>query len=98
MNNLIPIEHQNQRVLTTQQLAEAYETETRRISENFNANKERYVIGKHYYVLQGEEKREFLNHTEITDGSKNAQFLYLWKEIRAIVTCEIAKHRQGMGN
>lgn len=78
--NLTVIELRGKRVLTTAQLAEQYETDNRRISENYNANKSRYTEGKHYFALSGDEKREFLNHTEITDGSKNAQVLYLWTE------------------
>lgn len=84
-NKLIPVEYSNQRILTTHQLAESYETETRRISENFNANKGRYILGKHYFCLEGEAKREFLNHTQITDGSKNAAILYLWTEKGALL-------------
>ena len=38
MKNLSVITNQNQRVLTTQLLAENYETTERRISENLNAN------------------------------------------------------------
>lgn len=79
-NELTVTEYKDIRVLTTQQLAEEYGTETRRISENFNANKNRYIIGKHYIALEGEEKREFLNHTEIADSLKNAKTLYLWTE------------------
>ena len=54
MNEIMPINYSNQRILTTQQIAEAYETENRRISENFNRNKERFVVGKHYYELSGQ--------------------------------------------
>lgn len=78
--NLSIIEHENQRVLTTSQLAESYGTDNRRISENFNRNKNRFTIGKHYFLLEGQEKQEFLNHTQIADGSKNAKSLYLWTE------------------
>jgi phage antirepressor YoqD-like protein len=78
--NLIPIEYQNQRILTTAQLAEQYGTDERRISENFNRNRDRYMEGKHFFALQGEEKRAFLNHTQIGDGSKHASVLYLWTE------------------
>lgn len=78
--NLIPIEHQSQMVLTTAQLAEQYDTDERRISENFNRNRDRYMEGKHFFALQGEEKRAFLNHTQIEDGSKHASVLYLWTE------------------
>jgi len=85
MNNLQVIEFKNQRVLISQQLADAYVTDARRISENFNANKTRYEFGKHYFVLEGEDKREFLNHTEIKDSSKNAKTLYLWTEKGALL-------------
>lgn len=80
MNQLKIIEHQNQRVLTTTQLAESYGTNNRRISENFNRNEKRFKEGKHFYSLQGDEKHNFLDHTQIADGSRNAQTLYLWTE------------------
>ncbi|WP_317286405.1 ORF6N domain-containing protein, partial [Absiella sp. AM27-20] len=55
MNELQIIEYSNQRVLTTQQLAEVYETSETNIKTNFNRNKERFVAGKHYYVLKGDD-------------------------------------------
>lgn len=85
MNDLQVIENKNQRVLLTSQLAESYGTTEKRISENFNANKDRYQEGKHYFSLEGNEKREFLNHTEITDGSKKAKTLFLWTEKGAML-------------
>lgn len=84
INDIQVIEQQGVRVLTTAQLAECYETTERRISENFNANKERYEEGKHYIVLEGEEKRDFLNRTEIPYGSRAAKF-YLWTERGALL-------------
>lgn len=80
MNQIQVIEYKGQRILTTAQLAEAYGTDNRRISENFQRNQERYKEGKHFFALGGDEKREFLNHTQIADGSKNASVLYLWTE------------------
>ncbi|WP_049827469.1 phage antirepressor KilAC domain-containing protein [Paenibacillus maysiensis] len=80
MNVIEAIDYRNQRVLTTSQLAESYRTDTRRISENYNRNKDRYIESKHFIGLAGQEKREFLNHTQIDDGSKNAAILYLWTE------------------
>lgn len=53
MNELQITEYKNIRVLTTQQIAEAYGTDTRVISNNFNRNKDRYVEGKHYICLEG---------------------------------------------
>jgi hypothetical protein len=37
--------------------------------------------GKHYYALEGKDKRTFLtNHPEFQDGLKNARTIYLWTE------------------
>lgn len=80
MNNLTVIERENQRVMTTAVLAEEYGTTREIISNNFNRNKERYIEGKHYYCLEGEERKEFLNHHQIDDGLKNAAKIYLWTE------------------
>lgn len=80
MDNLQITEYENIRVLTTQQIAEAYGSDTRVISNNFNRNKERYIEGKHYICLEDDEKREFVDHHQIDDGSKKASKLYLWTE------------------
>jgi hypothetical protein len=48
MNKLQVIEYQNQRVLTTAQLAEAFGAESDRISKNFSENRDRYTEGKHF--------------------------------------------------
>ena len=80
MDNLQITEYKNIRVLTTQQIAEAYGSDTRVISNNFNRNKERYIEGKHYICLEDDEKREFVDHHQIDDGSKKASKLYLWTE------------------
>jgi hypothetical protein len=80
MNELIPIEHQGQRILTTAQLAESYGTETRRISENFNANKERYKEGKHFFLLQGDELKQFSDQYGNSVSVERASKLYLWTE------------------
>ena len=77
---LIPIEHNNPRVLTTTQLAESFGTTTKVISNNFNRNKERYTEGKHFFSFEGESKREFIDRHQIEDSSKNAATLYLWTE------------------
>ena len=76
---LNPIENKRKRVLTTAQLAEAYGTNSKVISKNFNRNIDRYIEGKHFYRLTGAEKREFCNRHQIDDGSKATDF-YLWTE------------------
>ena len=81
MNKLKIIEFKNQRVLTTQQLAESYGTTNQIITNNFNRNKERYLEGKHYISLEGEMKKEFIDLNQIELGSlKNAKTIYLWTE------------------
>ncbi|MCP1134378.1 ORF6C domain-containing protein [Paenibacillus polysaccharolyticus] len=78
MNQLKIIERKNQRVLTSAQLAEAYGTDYKTISNNFTRNKTRYTEGKHFILLVGEERREFLNNHQIDDSSKHAKHIYLW--------------------
>lgn len=80
MNELQVIEQNNQRVLTTGQLAESYGAEKQLIINNFNRNKERYKEGKHFIALRGDEKNQFINLNQIELGSKNAKTLYLWTE------------------
>ena len=75
--NLQVIEHQSQRVLLTQQLAESYGTDNKSISYNFNHNKERYQEGKHYFLLQGNDLKAF---REIHDLPNNLNKVYLWTE------------------
>lgn len=77
MNELKVTEYNDIRVLTTQQIAEAYEADGKTISYNFNHNKDRYVSGKHYILLEGEELRAF---REIHDLPSNLNKLYLWTE------------------
>ncbi len=75
MQNLGVTDYKGIRVLTTQQIAEAYETDGKIISYNFNHNKERYLEGKHYILLEGAELKAF---REIHDLPCNLNKLYLW--------------------
>ena len=77
MKNLKVTEHNNIRVLTTQQVADAYGTDNKVISYNFNHNKERYTEGKHYIRLEGEDLKAF---REIHDLPSNLNKIYLWTE------------------
>lgn len=81
MNNLTVTEYKDIRVLTTQQIAEAYEAEPQIITNNFNRNKDRYKEGKHYIALTGEEKAEFIkkNQNDFSSYAK-AKAIYLWTE------------------
>lgn len=81
MRKLIPIEWNSQRIMTTKLVAECYETEERRISENFNRNKERFIEGKHYIKLEGNKLKEFKNQyaSSVLVSSKTS-VLYLWTD------------------
>lgn len=78
IKELTIVEHCDVRVLTTQQIADAYGTDSKVISYNFNNNKERYKEGKHYILLTGDELRTFReNHENIPSKTPK---LYLWTE------------------
>lgn len=94
--SLVPVEQEGQRVLLTSQLAEAYETTVKVISNNFNRNKERYIKGKHYFLLEGEVLKEFKATNQFEEQLKTTipQFeessirinkLYLWTERGALL-------------
>ncbi|HCQ5969049.1 TPA: ORF6N domain-containing protein [Clostridioides difficile] len=90
MNNLQVIERNNERVLTTQQLADVYETDVNNIQTNFNRNKERFKENVHYFLLQGEYLKEFKNQpTNSQLVSKHSSQLYLWTERGASRHCKI---------
>lgn len=80
MNKLQVINHNGQRVLTTTQLAESFGTETKIISKNFERNESRYLVGKHFFVLQGNELKEFKAARQIDDNLKYAPVIYMWTE------------------
>lgn len=85
-NELQVITYNGERVLTTSRLAEQYETTDRRISENFNANKGRYIEGKHYYYLKGEELNNFLQYgNSVSQKTNKIRTLYLWTDKGALL-------------
>lgn len=87
--NLVVIEHAGERVLTTEQLAKAYECEAVNIRKNFSTNTERFVEGKHYFKIEGEE----LNNLRVTFGnlqiSPKTRSLMLWTHRGASRHCKM---------
>lgn len=79
MQNLAITEYKEIRVLTTQQIAEAYGTDSKTISNNFNRNRERYSEGKHFICLEGEELKQFKTNHHF-DESSRINKMYLWTE------------------
>lgn len=77
--NVAVVEYNNERVLTTEQVSDGFECESKQIKQNYNNNKERFVEGKHFYKLEGDELRNFKHRVENFDlVGKNANILYLW--------------------
>jgi len=77
MDNLKVVEYNGTRVLTTTQLAEAYGTDNKTLSYNFNYNRDRYIEGKHYICLVGDDLKAF---REIHDLPQNVNKVLLWTE------------------
>ena len=93
MNELTILEHNNIRVMTTEQLAGAYGCDAQHIKQNFNNNKERFTEGKHYFRLEGAELKSFKKQVENFDlpVSKFASAIYLWTKRGA------ARHSKMLG-
>jgi hypothetical protein len=91
MDKLQVIEHNSQRVLTTQQLAEVYETDTNNIHMNYSNNKDRFIEDIHYHILSGEDLRKFKESlpNDIGEPMKFAPSLFLWTEKGASRHCKI---------
>lgn len=80
------IEIEGIKVLTTKQIAEAYGVKPDIIGYNFRYNKERYVEGKHYIMLEGQALREFkATNVEIQRSLPKISKLYLWTEKGALL-------------
>ena len=93
MNELTVLGHNDIRVMTTEQLAEAYGCDVQHIKQNFNNNKERFAEGKHYFRLEGAELKSFKKQVENFDlpVSKFASAIYLWTKRGA------ARHSKMLG-
>lgn len=75
------IEFKTERVLLTEQLADFYGTDVKNIQMNYSRNSERFVDGKHFYKVEGDELRELkksLTNSELV--SPNARSVLLWTE------------------
>jgi len=93
MNELTVLEHNSIRVMTTEQLAEAYGCRAIHIQQNFKNNRERFVEGKHYFKLEGADLKAFkdsLENIESVVGSR-APSLILWTKRGA------ARHSKMLG-
>lgn len=93
MNELTVLEHNSIRVMTTEQLAEAYGCAPKQIQQNFSNNRVRFIAGKHFFVLEGQDLQTFrlqIENIELQISPKT-RHLYLWTERGA------ARHSKMLG-
>ncbi|MEQ8198275.1 MAG: ORF6C domain-containing protein [Clostridiaceae bacterium] len=79
--NLTVLKRAGEPILTTRELSAAYGVSEVLLRKNYQRNIERYVEGKHYFLLAGEELKDFLACTSYGGkGSKIIRKMYLWTE------------------
>ena len=89
MSDLIPVEYRAERVLTTEQLAQAYECGTDNIKRNFSNNKEHFEEGKHFFKLEGDELKDLRGKNIHLQISPKTRCLYLWTRRGASRHCKM---------
>lgn len=70
-------------VAITPQLAEFYECSERQLTQNFNNNKERFKIGKHFFRLTGKQIIDFARKANLSLFGNEA-VLMLWTKRGAV--------------
>ena len=80
LESITRIEYRGQLTLTTAQLALFYECNTKQLRQNFNNNRERFIEGKHFFKLEGDELTILKNCVENFDTviTPRTSSLYLW--------------------
>lgn len=71
-------------VLTTEQLAGFYGTDAVRIQQNHTRNKDRFIEGKHFFKIAGQQLKDFVTSLKIVTNfpaiSNKTRSLILWTE------------------
>lgn len=83
VESLSPIAFKNIPVVTTELLANLYGTESENVKKNYGRNADRFVEGKHYFKLEGDELREFkckVTNCPFVKIAPNVRHLMLWTE------------------
>ena len=88
VQNIVPVEWNNQRVLLSVQLAEAYKCSVEQIKKNFSNNKSHYKEGLHYFKIAGEILEELRVNNLHLQISPMTRTLYLWTEQGAVRHCK----------
>lgn len=75
------IQYKSVPVMTTEQLADFYGTDSVNIRKNYTRNSERFVDGKHFFKVEGDELRTLKNSlSDFEVLSPNTRSLTLWTE------------------
>ncbi|WP_338136282.1 ORF6N domain-containing protein [Providencia huaxiensis] len=84
VSRLPSIIHNHVPVITTELLADVYETEIRNIQVNHSRNRERFIEGKHFFKLTGSNLKTFkdqLTQSKLVNVvNKRASHLTVWTE------------------
>lgn len=82
------IEYHGEPVLTTAQLAAAYETAETNIKNNFRNNVDRFIEGKHYFKVEGADLNILrVKNLDLQISPKTRTF-YLWTKRGALRHCK----------
>ena len=88
LENITRIEYHGQRVLTTAQLAEFYETTINNLQSNFRHNTDRFVEGKHFFKLEGDELEVLRLKNFQLQISPKTRVYYLWTKYGCLRHCK----------
>lgn len=91
IQNLVPVNWCNQRVLTTAQVSSAYGCPPARIKDNFRLAKEQFEEGVHFFKITGAALRELKQSEGFAPLaiSKMASSIYLWTKQGVIRHCKM---------
>lgn len=94
ITKLASVNFNNEIVITTKTLAQVYECDTNNIKKNFNINEDKFIEGKHYYELKGDELKNFKmlvtkSNQPLYEEIKFAPKLYLWTKRGASRHCKM---------
>lgn len=81
VETLSPVTYNQIQVITTELLAQLYGTDPKYIQNNTARNESRFVEGKHFFKLEGDELKDFKNRPSLRGSvAKHTRALILWTE------------------
>ncbi|EGK3350979.1 ORF6N domain-containing protein [Salmonella enterica] len=80
VESLVIVTYSNAPVITTELLANLYETEEKHIRQNFKRNECRFIAGKHFFKVSGSELDNLRTSQRGLQISPKTRSLILWTE------------------